>query len=78
MDWSFNFCLMKKAITFRLSPELIEQAREAAKADYRSLTSFVEKAISDAIKKTNASKKKQGIPFVMRSCRTEAQAWPSS
>ena len=49
---------MKKSFTFRLSPELIDEAREVAKADFRSLTSFVEKAISDAIKKTKIPKKK--------------------
>jgi len=48
----------KKSKTFRLSLELIEEAREAAKADFRSLTSFVEKAISDAIKRTKMPKKK--------------------
>jgi predicted HicB family RNase H-like nuclease len=40
---------MKKPITFRFDPELLECARRSAEADHRSLTNFVETALRRAI-----------------------------
>jgi hypothetical protein len=40
---------VKKAITFRFDPGLIERAKNQANADNRSLTNFVETAMLRAI-----------------------------
>lgn len=40
---------MKKSVTFRFDPDLLERARSHASADNRSLTNFVETALRRAI-----------------------------
>jgi predicted HicB family RNase H-like nuclease len=33
---------VKKAVTFRIDPDLLERARQAAEAENRTLTNFIE------------------------------------
>jgi len=43
---------MKKPVTFRMDPALIERARRLADADNRSLTNYVETALRRAIERS--------------------------
>jgi len=43
---------MKKPVTFRMDPALIERARCLADADNRSLTNYVETALRRAIERS--------------------------
>jgi predicted transcriptional regulator len=45
---------MKKAVTFRFDPDLLERARRSAQADNRTLTNFVETALKAQVDRRNA------------------------
>jgi predicted transcriptional regulator len=44
---------MKKAVTFRFDPDLLERARRSAQADNRTLTNFVETALKAQVDRRN-------------------------
>lgn len=42
---------MKKAVSFRLDPDLLENARRIAARDNRSLTNFIETLVKDQVER---------------------------
>jgi predicted transcriptional regulator len=50
---------MKKAVTFRIDPDLLERARRLADADNRSLTNYVETALRRAIERSADSQESE-------------------
>jgi predicted HicB family RNase H-like nuclease len=46
---------MRKPVTFRFDPDLLERARKCANADNRSLTNYVETAVLRALELANGS-----------------------
>ncbi len=49
---------MKKPISIKIDPELLKEARDLAKIEFRSLTSFIEISIKERIERTKNTKKK--------------------
>jgi hypothetical protein len=56
---------MKKPVTFRFDPHLLERARQSAEADHRSLTKFVDTALIRAIEQSGSAG--------MRSAQTDTE-----
>ncbi len=49
---------MKKPISIKIDPELLREAQALAKAEIRSLTSFIEISMRERIEKAKKAKKK--------------------
>lgn len=53
---------MRKPITFKLDVDVLGRARQAAIADGRTLTAFVEAAVTEALNGASDSPKPSSLP----------------